>query len=291
MESILAQSYDAIEFILVNDGSTDATQEIAERYVARFAQRGYRFVRLEQENRGLGAAIDAGLKVFTGEFLCWADADDFYAPQSVEKRVEVLRRREDVVCVTSDAYVVREGALDVPIGKVSDGVPHNDDPQQMEHLLRSDSIFCAGCHMLRARAFVEANHGRDIYPHPNGQNWQMLLPIYSRYPRVYLDESLYYYVKSDSNMTATACSKEDHLQRIDGHMDIITNTLARLQLPPEKMECYLQIVRVAQAKKRFSIAYTFRDADLARQQLRILKSYRSCDWKLRVKYLLLRLGR
>ena len=70
IESVLAQTYDNIEYILVNDGSKDDTERVVLSYQEQFEKRGYRFLYVKQENGGLGAAINAGLRVFSGDYLC-----------------------------------------------------------------------------------------------------------------------------------------------------------------------------------------------------------------------------
>ena len=68
------------------------------------------------------------------------------------------------------------------------------DEKQFEYLLNEKSIFCTGCHMIRVSALKEVNPKFEIYPARRGQNWQLLLPIYYKYKRFFLDEPLYGYV-------------------------------------------------------------------------------------------------
>ena len=75
LDSILAQTYRPIEFILVNDGSTDSSAEVWNAYEPRFDAAGIKHQYIYQENQGLGAAINAGLQAFTGAYFCWPDID------------------------------------------------------------------------------------------------------------------------------------------------------------------------------------------------------------------------
>lgn len=72
LESLLRQTYQNIEIILVNDGSTDGSGGICRKY----AQKDPRIVLVEQENAGLSAARNSGLKVAQGEFVLFVDSDD-----------------------------------------------------------------------------------------------------------------------------------------------------------------------------------------------------------------------
>ena len=72
LESIQYQTYTDIEVILVNDGSTDSSKEICER----FCQADSRFRLINQENKGQSAARNRGVKESIGEYLMFVDSDD-----------------------------------------------------------------------------------------------------------------------------------------------------------------------------------------------------------------------
>lgn len=95
VKSCLDQSYRNIEVILVDDGSTDDTRSIVSGIDDRI-------VYVYQENRGVSAARNKGLKVASGAFIAFLDADDYLLPDSVTMRVEVLRKHPDVGIVFTD---------------------------------------------------------------------------------------------------------------------------------------------------------------------------------------------
>ncbi|OXS55874.1 hypothetical protein B1A99_21860 [Cohnella sp. CIP 111063] len=82
-ESILAQEWDHIELILVNDGSTDGTREIISEYEPKFRMRGFEVVIEDQKNAGVCAAAKAGLALATGDYICMIDSDDELDPKYV----------------------------------------------------------------------------------------------------------------------------------------------------------------------------------------------------------------
>lgn len=85
LRSALAQSYPAIEVIVVNDGSPDDLDAVMQRY------RGDARVRyLVQENRGLPAARNRGIREARGEFLKFLDADDWLLPEAIAKQVQAF---------------------------------------------------------------------------------------------------------------------------------------------------------------------------------------------------------
>lgn len=80
VRSILKQTYENIQLILVNDGSTDATAALCDRW----AEQDSRVLVLHQENAGVSAARNAGLDAATGDYIGFVDADDTIAPDTYE---------------------------------------------------------------------------------------------------------------------------------------------------------------------------------------------------------------
>lgn len=238
IESVLDQTYSNIEFILVNDGSTDATEDVVGRYLGRLNSALTRFVYVKQVNAGLGAAINAGLRHVTGDYLCWPDADDYLEPDSVSQRVRVLETCPEYAVVTSDAYIRHEGDVETIVGRVSEGFTSNEEPQQFLRLLRADSIFTPGCHMARMSAFDETHPDRRIFPARRGQNWQMLLPLYYRHPRFYLDLPLYNYIVHESSMSRGDQTVEMKIRRLREHRQIRQETLNSIAMEPSERAWY-----------------------------------------------------
>ena len=91
VESILTQSFEDFEFIIINDGSTDATQQIIESYDDK------RIVMVKQENRGLTKSLNIALQMARSQFVARQDADDVSLPSRLDKQVEYLHSHPEVV--------------------------------------------------------------------------------------------------------------------------------------------------------------------------------------------------
>ena len=105
IQSVLAQTYQAHELIVVDDGSTDDTAAV----VAEF---GGRVKYLHQRNAGVSAARNAGAAAATGEWLAFLDADDWYYPDRLRWHAEWLSREPDLDFLTGDyEYRRPDGSL------------------------------------------------------------------------------------------------------------------------------------------------------------------------------------
>ena len=93
LESIRNQTYTNIEVILVNDGSTDGSIEICER----FCQQDNRFKLVTQENQGLSAARNRGVKESIGEYIMFVDSDDVVKENIVEVLFFYMNSDVDIV--------------------------------------------------------------------------------------------------------------------------------------------------------------------------------------------------
>ena len=164
LTSILNQTYKHLEVIAVDDGSTDDTSKILKDYQSVFQKNQMELKYVFQKNAGLGAAINTGLKYVTGSYLCWADPDDFFMPESIEKRLKILMNNPEYAVVSSDAYVFYSNDLKHPVKREASRFSHRKEENQFELLLREESHFCAGCHMVRMSAFDQVNPDREIYP-------------------------------------------------------------------------------------------------------------------------------
>ncbi|MDP2978254.1 MAG: glycosyltransferase family A protein, partial [Thiobacillus sp.] len=104
IESVRAQSWPAHEIIVVDDGSTDATAEIAAGFD------GVRLIR--QKNSGVSVARNAGAAAASGDWLAFLDADDWYAPDRIKLHAEWIAEDAALDFLTGDyEYRDETGAL------------------------------------------------------------------------------------------------------------------------------------------------------------------------------------
>ena len=93
INSVQAQTLSAAEIIVVDDGSTDQSAELAERLGAKV---------IRQANQGVSAARNVGIRAATSEWIAFIDQDDVWAPEKLEFQWEAIRRYPDVGIVSCD---------------------------------------------------------------------------------------------------------------------------------------------------------------------------------------------
>ena len=285
LKSILNQTYNNIEVIAVDDGSTDDTAKILKRYISIFAENKMTLKYIYEDNAGLGAAINNGLKYVEGDYLCWSDPDDFYFPTSMEKRLREFHKHPECAVVSSDAYVYHSNDLKHPFKREAARFICRQESNQFELLLKEESHFCAGCHMIRMADFEKVNPKREIYQAKRGQNWQLLLPVYYKFKRYYLDEPLYAYVVYPNSMSSGDMTEEKEMNRWGEHEEIIRQTLCRIPLTENEIEKYDNEITIRYAKKRFFTAIDYRDKKMIKEQYMILKDCQENTDEIRALYL------
>lgn len=142
IDSIRAQTCTDWELIVIDDGSVDASAQIALSY-------GDPRIRLlRQSGQGISRALNHGLASATGVFLARMDADDLSAPTRLAQQARLLRDQPDVVCVGCSFEVLTEdGAHDSWRGVALDDAA-------LRRTLRSQSVYCHGSVMVRRSSLV-----------------------------------------------------------------------------------------------------------------------------------------
>lgn len=94
LDSLLAQTYQPLEVVLVDDGSKDASGNICDEYAMKYDN----FKVIHKKNAGLGMARNTGLEHITGEYVTFLDSDDYLDPDCIEKLYSELKKNNVDVC-------------------------------------------------------------------------------------------------------------------------------------------------------------------------------------------------
>lgn len=104
IESILAQTYENFELIIINDGSTDDSQVIAEA----FAKKDSRIIVINRRNHGLSSSLNYGIQMASGEWIARLDADDIAEPSRFQRQLEVAQTDLSIVVLGSGFSFIDE---------------------------------------------------------------------------------------------------------------------------------------------------------------------------------------
>jgi len=253
LDSIMRQTYKCIQVIMVNDGSTDGTEKVIYSYQQRLEGSGIVFTYVFQKNKGVGGAVNTGLKAIKGEYFTWCDNDDFYDDQYAEKCVQYVHGHPECNILRYDGYILLEDNLTKPMRRFSDGNTEKYKRNLFDNAI-FEKNFHFGCALLKTAAFDAVNPDREIYESREGQNWQLLLPMFYRYDADYIDEPLFYHVyrkNSVSNITAQQ-SVEKQFAQLDEYEKILNESLKGLNVDIER---YRNLIAVKYIKKKFVLAF------------------------------------
>ncbi len=151
IQSVLSQSYQNIELIIVNDGSTDGVEEVLDRYV-----HDPRVKILTQENQKLPKALSNGFAEARGEFYTWTSSDNYFRDGALAEMVAFLQRNREVQVTYCDYIVIGDDGK--PLFD-SDFRPHNQDSRNSSHIHLPETAeqlnfvkdnFIGGCFMYRS---------------------------------------------------------------------------------------------------------------------------------------------
>lgn len=210
LDSVLNQTFDLWECIIVNDGSTDNTKQVALQY----CDKDRRFSYVEQHNAGLSAARNMGVKCSKGEFILPLDSDDKIDSEYLFKAVSCFKKDKSLSIVYCRAafWGKRRGEWILP-------------PYSLERMLGQNCIFCSA--FYRRTAFDEIG-GYNVNMKYGYEDWDFWLSIIERGGNVYkIDDILFYYrIRKKSMARSLDKNKMLYLRRKiwENHRQLYANT-------------------------------------------------------------------
>jgi teichuronic acid biosynthesis glycosyltransferase TuaG len=188
LDSALAQLYRDIEIILVDDGSTDNTADIAGEYGTRI-----RYIR--KENGGTSSALNAGIRNANGEYLAWLSADDVYLPTKLERQMAQLEHDPALKVLHTGFHVIDGSGKIVNTILLSPSTLATFSPLTLikhDTINGSTILFHRDC-LASTGFFDESIQGTE--------DWDMWIRMACFFPFGYIAEPLICYRWHDSNFS------------------------------------------------------------------------------------------
>lgn len=249
VESIVNQTYQNLEILLIDDGSPDNCPEMCDEW----ARKDCRIRVIHKENQGLGMARNTGIENASGRYICFFDSDDYISPELIRKAYMKIRQEQaDLVlygyimaCPEKHRYVP---LIPCPPQETYQGaeviesfLPEylGDDPKTG----RASYIATGACAVMYSMDLIRRVNWRfvserdfiseDVYSH---------LILYKHVSKVaILNEALYYYCENDTSLTHTY--RANRQEKVN-HLYHMCVTLCRENGYPEQVErrCMEQLV-------------------------------------------------
>jgi glycosyltransferase involved in cell wall biosynthesis len=228
LDSIIKQSHRAIQLILIDDGSTDQTPNIIESYRSRMTSREINFLPKRKINSGQAAAINSGLTMMSGNYLCWPDTDDFLFPESLAKRISFLQQNPQCGWVASDGLQYHESDLNNPVQRIRPPIPPSG---YLTHFVLRSQTLQSPSPMVRTEVFNRLFPHRKIQDSRHGQNIQLNVPLGLMSRCGYIPEPLYGRVLRENSHSRSfdTQNSEAVLQRMRGVNEITVNALLGME--------------------------------------------------------------
>lgn len=106
LDSVCNQSYKDLEIVLINDGSTDKSEQVVEEYIKQHPQ--LRFTHIIQENTGPSGARNSGIRRANGKYIAFLDSDDSWDPAKLDIQVQYMENNSDIAITGTNYYMIKD---------------------------------------------------------------------------------------------------------------------------------------------------------------------------------------
>jgi len=250
IKSVLAQTYENWELIIVDDGSTDGTKDL----VANFRKIEPRIKYIWQNNSGAPARPrNTGIKSASGEYIAFLDHDDEWLPNKLEKQVALLENSPEIAFVSCNVIVVSPKRSEL----ISS--PKYKGENFLKKMLEKNLILTASSVVVRREIFDKVGLFDETLKFAD--DWDMWVRIALKYKFDYIDEPLVKYFWHGKNRII----KTNISERIQDYEYFIYKHWVLLERFPKAMDVNLRYLgllnmqnsNIRKARQYFRLALTY----------------------------------
>ena len=188
LDSILKQSLKDFECLIIDDGSTDKSIEIAENLIGN----DYRFTIYHKENGGLSDARNYGLDLAIGEYVCFVDSDDYIAKHMIEKTYIVAKENGSDITVFDMYYEYEDGHKELTKG-ANKKIAYYEEDKDLLFINHSANNKIYRREFLEDKRFIKGLAYEDL----------AAIPVWLAKANnvTYVEEPLYFYMQRDKSIS------------------------------------------------------------------------------------------
>lgn len=202
IESILNQTFTDFEFLITDDGSTDATPSILDEY----ARKDARVKVIRQKNTGLTETLNRMVKIAQGEFVARMDADDLSLPERLKKQIDKMREKPDYLVIGSWFRTVCEEAEN------DYEMFFPDNPETLKTFIhRGVNCYAHGSVLIRKRLFEDLGL---MYRFRYGQDFDLWLRASETGSIGMVEEVLYHRIDHRSSISRSLVPQRAALMNV-----------------------------------------------------------------------------
>lgn len=245
VESLIEQTYENLEIILVDDGSFDGSAQKCDKY----AEKDSRVKVIHKKNGGLSSSRECGINAATGEYLMIVDGDDWIDKETVEICLNAMFSDSRCGCVMF-SYVKEYPGSSVPVHVIDgDKTYYGDEAEDKvyrrlfglvgEELAHPERLATMGSCCMKLYKTELAKRGKYYHTNEVGSAEDALFCMHALHGVegfIYVDKPMYHYRKTENSLTATY---RPRLREQWGKLyDIMAEIIAEKNLPPQYSEAH-----------------------------------------------------
>lgn len=236
IESLLSQTLENIEIIVVNDGSTDATLHVLEPY-----QTDARIKIISQKNQGVSQARNTGIENARGEYIGFLDADDIHQPQHYEKLWRVIDKN-NIDIVASNVYLERDNKLILKQSGFERNAPYCKNEIKeilIPYLLKIENpVFLSVCNKIFKRELLNKKNIRFNTEISLEEDTLFNLSVMAKAESMVFISFAGNYHQENAESTTRNFLKNDIFEKVIEKYNLNYNRLVGLNIPEEVLSTY-----------------------------------------------------